>query len=212
MKPPDGAEPRILLHAPTAGALVRARSNVANLARNAPDITVRIVVNAEAVAVLLDAPDVLADTLTHDSPNTLAKIGREAPAPLTVLPEGAVLAIARMQSEGGVMSAPEWRLALLVAATSFAASALAEQASVAQGQQIAAQGTAQGVAACIGCHGAQGEGNAAFPRLGGTGGRPTCRRSSMPLPTVAARAPSCNPSRRNFRPWSAPRWRCTTAS
>ena len=101
MKTPDGAEPRILLHAPTAGALVRAHSNVANLARNAPDRTVRIVVNAEAVAVLLDAPDVLADTLTLDSPNTLAKIGREAPAPLTVLPEGAVLAIARMQSEGG---------------------------------------------------------------------------------------------------------------
>ncbi|NML86443.1 c-type cytochrome [Polaromonas sp.] len=38
-----------------------------------------------------------------------------------------------------------------------------------QGQQIAAQGTSQGVAACISCHGAKGEGMGAFPRLAGTG-------------------------------------------
>ena len=37
------------------------------------------------------------------------------------------------------------------------------------GKTIATQGTAKGVAACISCHGAQGEGNAAagFPRLAG---------------------------------------------
>nr|WP_236066968.1 c-type cytochrome [Paraburkholderia haematera] len=37
------------------------------------------------------------------------------------------------------------------------------------GQTIAMQGTAKGVAACISCHGSQGEGNAAagFPRLAG---------------------------------------------
>ena len=38
-----------------------------------------------------------------------------------------------------------------------------------QGQQIAVQGTSQGVAACISCHGAKGEGMGAFPRLAGTG-------------------------------------------
>ena len=38
-----------------------------------------------------------------------------------------------------------------------------------QGQQIAAQGTSQGVAACISCHGAKGEGMGGFPRLAGTG-------------------------------------------
>ena len=38
-----------------------------------------------------------------------------------------------------------------------------------QGQQIAMQGTSQGVAACISCHGAKGEGMGAFPRLAGTG-------------------------------------------
>jgi len=67
------------------------------------------------------------------------------------------------------MSAREWRAALLLAWVASAAPALAQPPSAAQGQQIAAQGTPQGVAACIGCHGAQGEGNAAFPRLAGTG-------------------------------------------
>lgn len=38
-----------------------------------------------------------------------------------------------------------------------------------QGQQIATQGTSQGVAACISCHGTKGEGLGAFPRLAGTG-------------------------------------------
>lgn len=100
MTAPDDSEPRILLHAPSVGALARARSNAANLARCAPHRTVCIVVNAEAVAAALDAPDAAADAITLVCPNTLAKLAREAPAPLTVLPEGAVLAIARMQREG----------------------------------------------------------------------------------------------------------------
>jgi intracellular sulfur oxidation DsrE/DsrF family protein len=100
MKTPTGAEPRVLLHAPTAGALSRARSNAANLIKGAPSMTVRIVVNAEAVAAVLDGPDADGDALTLVCANTLVKIGREAPSPLTVLAEGAVLAIARMQSEG----------------------------------------------------------------------------------------------------------------
>lgn len=97
---PNSSEPRILLHAPTAGALTRARSNAANIAMNAPHRTVRIVVNSEAVAAVLDAPDATADGLTWVCPNTLAKIGRTAPDPLTVLPDGAVLAIAHLQMEG----------------------------------------------------------------------------------------------------------------
>ncbi len=66
------------------------------------------------------------------------------------------------------MCAPKFRAVLLLTAA-FAAPALAQQATIAQGQQIATQGTLQGVAACVGCHGAQGAGNAAFPRLAGTG-------------------------------------------
>lgn len=97
---PDGSEPGILLHAPTGGALIRARSNAAHIAQGAPRRMVRIVVNAEAVAATLDTPDAAADALTLVCPNTLARIDRNAPSPLTVLPEGAVLAIARMQMEG----------------------------------------------------------------------------------------------------------------
>lgn len=50
-----------------------------------------------------------------------------------------------------------------------AITAWAQPATQGQGQQIAVQGTSQGVAACITCHGAKGEGLGAFPRLAGTG-------------------------------------------
>ncbi|RQR28956.1 MULTISPECIES: c-type cytochrome [unclassified Burkholderia] len=57
---------------------------------------------------------------------------------------------------------------LLAAAALLAGNARAD--GIALGKTIATQGTATGVAACIGCHGALGEGNAAagFPRLAGT--------------------------------------------
>ncbi|MBG7621140.1 c-type cytochrome [Herbaspirillum sp. AP02] len=64
------------------------------------------------------------------------------------------------------MFARNWQLMLLFAVTS---PVLAQQASVAQGQEIANRGTSLGVAACINCHGAQGQGNASFPRLAGSG-------------------------------------------
>lgn len=62
-----------------------------------------------------------------------------------------------------------FHLCVWIAAAGLSASALADQAVIAQGRQIAGQGVSQGVAACAGCHGANGEGSAAFPRLGGTG-------------------------------------------
>lgn len=55
---------------------------------------------------------------------------------------------------------------LLLAACGMA---LAQQASAASGADIAAKGNGQGAAACASCHGARGEGVAAFPRLAGTG-------------------------------------------
>ena len=62
-----------------------------------------------------------------------------------------------------------WRAVLLLLAVTFAAPGFAQEATREQGRQIASQGTPQGVAACISCHGAKGEGMAAFPRLAGTG-------------------------------------------
>ena len=91
---------RIVLHAPTASAAMRARKNAANLSKQSTPVEVRIVVNAEAVEAVLDTPDAGADCITFVCPHTLARIGRYAPQPLAVLEESAVLAIARMQADG----------------------------------------------------------------------------------------------------------------
>ena len=96
----DRSALRIVLHAPTAGALARARSNAMNLQRGAPHALVRIVVNAEAVAAALDQPHAEADALTQVCANTLQRLGRQAHASMTVLAEGAVLALAEMQRDG----------------------------------------------------------------------------------------------------------------
>lgn len=98
---PNSNDPiRIVLHAPTASAVIRARNNAANLLKQPAPVEVRIVVNAEAVRAALDDPDPTGDAFTLVCPNTLSRIGRMAPAPLTVLDEAAVLAIARMQAAG----------------------------------------------------------------------------------------------------------------
>ena len=91
---------RIVLHAPTVGALARARRNASNLAQEAPDADVHILVNGEAVAAALDDPDEALDRVTLVCPNSLKRLGRTAAQPLTVLQEPGVLALARMQSEG----------------------------------------------------------------------------------------------------------------
>ncbi len=91
---------KVILHAPTATALERARNNAANLRREAPDAIVRIVANAQAVAAALDVPHDELDALTWVCPNTLARTGRENRAPLQVMDGPAVLEIARMQKMG----------------------------------------------------------------------------------------------------------------
>jgi len=91
---------RIVLHAPTAAALTRARSNANNIAADDPAADVRIVVNGDAVAAVLEAPDAILDARTLVCPNTLGRMGRAAPSPLVVLPRGAALSLALMQREG----------------------------------------------------------------------------------------------------------------
>jgi uncharacterized protein len=94
------SELRVVLHAPTGGALVRARRNATNLVQESPGTAVHILVNGEAVAAALDEPDIEMDRLTLVCPNSLKRIGRAAAQPLTVLQEPGVLALARMQSDG----------------------------------------------------------------------------------------------------------------
>lgn len=69
---------RIVLHAPTRTALQRARSNAANIRKEAPQAEVRIVANAEAVPQAIEHPDAAADALTWlpSSPVTSARASR----------------------------------------------------------------------------------------------------------------------------------------
>ncbi|MFC5495911.1 c-type cytochrome [Caenimonas terrae] len=67
------------------------------------------------------------------------------------------------------MSDDKQLLILLLACAGLATPAWAQDGSIEQGRQLAAQGAGAAVAACAGCHGARGEGGAAFPRLAGTG-------------------------------------------
>jgi len=89
---------RLVIHAPTAASLERARRNAVNLRKARPDAEVRIVVNADAVAAALDRPDAETDPLLRVCGNTLAKLGRTAEG-LTVVPAG-VLEIAEAQADG----------------------------------------------------------------------------------------------------------------
>ncbi|MBU0783494.1 MAG: hypothetical protein KJ798_10120 [Gammaproteobacteria bacterium] len=93
---------KIILHAPTPAALGRARNNAINVMREAPNAQVRIVVNAQAVAAVLDADAEELDALTWLCPVTLLGTNRESRTPLHVLPGAAVLEIARMQQAGWV--------------------------------------------------------------------------------------------------------------
>lgn len=89
---------RIVLHAPTADGLRRARSNVTNLLRDDASLVVNIVVNAEGVPMALDNPDPLTDQFLLICRNTLEKLGRESPS-LTTVASG-VRAVVEMQQDG----------------------------------------------------------------------------------------------------------------
>lgn len=90
----------IVLHAPDAEGLQRARMNAVNALRAEPQTQVRIIANAGAVAAALDQPHEQADVLTYLCPNTLAHLQRETHAPLQVLDAPAVLVLARLQQHG----------------------------------------------------------------------------------------------------------------
>lgn len=92
---------RVLLHAPSASAVRRARNNALNLLRATSDAEVRIIVNADGVAALLDDPHPQADAITLVCENTLERTGRQVTAPLLTVPVS-VLAIAQMQQDGWI--------------------------------------------------------------------------------------------------------------
>jgi intracellular sulfur oxidation DsrE/DsrF family protein len=89
---------RVLLHAPTAEALARARRNARNLIKARPEAEVLIIANAAAVASALATPD---DTDPHLRlcGNSLAAQGLDNPAGLPVV-EAAVVTLAECQADG----------------------------------------------------------------------------------------------------------------
>ena len=92
---------RVVLHAPTARALARARSNLRNLLAAQPATEVLIVANAEAVPTAIDAPDPDTDRFLRLCENTLAARGLVAPAGIATV-RAAVQELARLQIDGWV--------------------------------------------------------------------------------------------------------------
>ncbi|MEB0114108.1 hypothetical protein QN397_22725 [Variovorax sp. RTB1] len=93
---------QMLLHAPTVGALLRARKNAANILKDDVTAEVRIVVNGDAVSASLDQPDLSADPMTWVCPNTLRNLARQPEASMHVLPHAAAMALAMLQREGWI--------------------------------------------------------------------------------------------------------------
>jgi len=89
---------RLLIHAPTPGSLERARRNLANLLKAAPDAKAELVVNAAAVAAALEQPHPL-DAYLRLCRNTLDNNALAAPPHIAVVP-AAVLYIAERQAQG----------------------------------------------------------------------------------------------------------------
>jgi cytochrome c553 len=90
--------------------------------------------------------------------------GRQGDQAATRAEPGAQSSQASMLSQQGGQGAAQ-----VLGVPGAAASQAQGKADMQAGQQIAGSGTPNGVTACVGCHGAQGEGNPAggFPRIGG---------------------------------------------
>jgi NitT/TauT family transport system ATP-binding protein len=90
---------KILIHAPTADALLRARRNLRNFLAEAPDGAVEIVANGEAVRIAVTEPDPDTDHLLILCENSLRTAKLNAPAAISTT-AAAIVHIARRQSDG----------------------------------------------------------------------------------------------------------------
>jgi intracellular sulfur oxidation DsrE/DsrF family protein len=92
---------RVILHAPTANALQRARSNARNLRLRQPDAEIVIIVNADGVPAALETPEAETDDLLRICANTLAARKLSAPRNINAIP-AAVEMIVQLQTEGWI--------------------------------------------------------------------------------------------------------------
>jgi len=90
---------RVVLHAPTAEGLTRARRNALNLTSARPDTEVLIVANGGAVAAALDTPDPATDGWLRLCRNTLAAQSLDNHGGLAEV-EAAVVTLAELQAQG----------------------------------------------------------------------------------------------------------------
>lgn len=89
---------QLLIHAPTAASLERARRNAVNLKKADPQASVEIVANAGAVAAALSEPHPTDEHLLLCQ-NTLSATAAQAPAHIQTV-DAAVLHIAQRQHAG----------------------------------------------------------------------------------------------------------------
>ena len=90
---------KLLIHAPTENALVRARRNLLNFLAVAPEAQVELVVNAAAVRVVLEQPDPETDRYLLLCENSLRSAGLKSSHSYRTV-GAAIHHIAKRQSEG----------------------------------------------------------------------------------------------------------------
>jgi NitT/TauT family transport system ATP-binding protein len=89
---------RLVLHAPTEGALRRARSSARALLASLPEAEIEIVVNAEGVRAAIDTSDPATDGLIVYCGNSLRQQG--LPTPHAPVVSAAVRYLAERQAAG----------------------------------------------------------------------------------------------------------------
>lgn len=92
---------RVILHAPTAGALARARSNLRNLLRADPAAEVRILANAVGAGAAVRERDAETDRFLFLCENSLRAQNLVAPAGIATVP-AVVQALVELQAEGWI--------------------------------------------------------------------------------------------------------------
>jgi NitT/TauT family transport system ATP-binding protein len=90
---------KLVIHAPTAAALMRARRNVANLIAADPSAMVELVINGAAVTAEIENPDPATRLHLVVCQNSLDAAGLAAPPDARVT-RAAILHIAQRQADG----------------------------------------------------------------------------------------------------------------
>lgn len=90
---------KLIIHAPTAAALTRAKRNLQNLVKADRSVEIELVINGEAVATEMTNPDDEFRDYLVVCENSLAAAKLDAPANVKKTP-AAILHILKRQSEG----------------------------------------------------------------------------------------------------------------